>query len=154
LLTLAALATVAAAPLTAQRLPESSADAIAAHVEGLRAYLAADYAAAQPHFLRAHELDPTFFVPVLMAALSAGNAGMGAAADSLWAVLEENRDRFSDYYRRLIDIYLLRRSGDDLFVTVNMARSLVASHWYLARAHTDTGISPTSARRPQRTTPR
>ncbi|HSG09998.1 MAG TPA: hypothetical protein VLA36_16680 [Longimicrobiales bacterium] len=103
--------------IVAQDLPEASPDAIAAHVEGLRAYLAGDNLGALPHFYRAHEIDPTFYVPVLMAAVStlnavaAGNAGMTAVNDSLWDVVAENRFRFSDYYQRRIDVNLLRREG-------------------------------------------
>lgn len=112
----------------AQDIPESSVEAIAAHAEGLRAYVAQDYRAAIPHFLRAHELDPTFYVPLFMAALDAGNAGMTALADSLWDVVSENRSHFSDYYRRLIDIYVMRRNGGDWAESMELARSVAADY--------------------------
>lgn len=112
----------------AQDLPESSPEAIAAHVEGLRLYLAQDYRAAIPHFLRAHELDPTFYVPLFVAALSAGNAGLTATADSLWAVVADNRSHFSDYYRRLADIYVMRREGGDWPASMELARAIARDY--------------------------
>ncbi|MGD8320862.1 MAG: hypothetical protein PVJ02_10415, partial [Gemmatimonadota bacterium] len=89
----------------AQDIPETSPEAIAAHAEGLRLYLANDYRAAIPHFLRAHELDPTFVTPLYVGYIVAGNAGMSAMRDSLWSLVVEHRGQFSDYYQRMIDAY-------------------------------------------------
>ncbi|MCJ7629151.1 MAG: hypothetical protein MUO50_12285, partial [Longimicrobiales bacterium] len=111
-----------------QDIPEASPDAIAAHVEGLRAYLAQDYRAAMPHFLRAHELDPTFYVPLFMGAIDAGNAGMTAMADSLWGVVSANRSNFSDYYQRLIDIYVMRRNGGSWAESMNLSRAVAKDY--------------------------
>ncbi|HSG08946.1 MAG TPA: hypothetical protein VLA36_11355 [Longimicrobiales bacterium] len=129
-LTLLLTCTLLAVPggTLAQDLPESSPQAIAAHAEGLRAYLAQDYRAAIPHFLRAHELDPTFYVPLFVAALNAGNAGMTATADSLWDVVAKNRSHFSDYYQRLIDIYVMRRNGGDWAKSMELARSVAMDY--------------------------
>jgi tetratricopeptide (TPR) repeat protein len=112
----------------AQDIPEASPNAIAAHAEGLRAYLAEDYGTAMRQFLRAHELDHTFYVPLFMAAITSGNAGMTAVNDSLWGVVAENRARFSDYYRRLIDIYVLRRSGGDWAESMRMSKAVADAY--------------------------
>jgi tetratricopeptide (TPR) repeat protein len=101
------LALLALIPTTlfAQDIPESSPEAIEAHARGLRLYLGQEYRAAMPHFLRANELDPTFLVPLLMGAINAGNGGFAAERDSLWEMVYERQDQFSDYYNRLIDAY-------------------------------------------------
>jgi tetratricopeptide (TPR) repeat protein len=114
----------------AQDIPESSPDAIAAHVEGLRAYKVGDCRAALPHFYRAHELDPTFYVPLFMGAVCSGGGGAGLAAvnDSLWGIVAENRSRFSDYYQRLIDIYVMRRSGGSWTESLELARSVAEAY--------------------------
>ncbi len=119
----------------AQDIPEASPDAIAAHVEGLRAYLAGNNVGALPHFYRAHELDPTFVVPLLMAAIASGNAAtnngiteMVAVSDSLWAIVRANRDRFSDYYQRRIDIQLMRREEGPSQESVELARAAAEAY--------------------------
>lgn len=112
----------------AQDLPETSPEAITAHAEGLRAYLGEDYRAAIPHFLRAHELDPTFYVPLFMAALNASNAGATAMSDSLLNVVHDSRSHFSDYYQRLIDIYYMRRHGGDWAESMALARSVAKDY--------------------------
>lgn len=91
--------------LSAQDIPESSPEAIEAHARGLRAYLGQEYGVAMPHFLKANELDPTFLAPLLMGAINAGNGGFTAIRDSLWTMVFERQDQFSDYYNRLIDAY-------------------------------------------------
>jgi len=96
----------------AQDIPETSPEALEAHALGLRAYLAQDYRAAMPHFLRAHELDPTFVTPLYVGSIVAGNAGMAAVRDSLWDLVVKNRDQFSDYYQRMIDAYQAGRNSD------------------------------------------
>ncbi|NIP56630.1 MAG: hypothetical protein GWM92_00860, partial [Gemmatimonadetes bacterium] len=110
---LAGLAALLALPvlLPAQDIPESSPDAIRTHADGLDAYLANDYGDAISRFLRAHEQDPTFYTPLFMAYLSAENAGAGDRADSLFAVVQANRFRFSGYYRGRIDVHALARQG-------------------------------------------
>jgi tetratricopeptide (TPR) repeat protein len=115
-------------PILAQDVPESSPDAITAHAEGLRLYIQQDYRESIPLLYRAHELDPTFYLPLFTAALSAGNAGMASVADSLWGVVKENRSQFSDYYQRLIDIYTMRREGGDWGESMVMARSLAEDY--------------------------
>lgn len=112
----------------AQDIPESSPEAVAAHAMGLKAYMAQDYRAAIPHFLRAHELDPTFFTPLFVAALNAGNAGMTSLADSLWTVVAANRARFSDYYQRLIDIYVMRRRGGSWAESMVLAQAVARDY--------------------------
>ena len=125
ILTLLALATLSTvSPAAAQDMPEASPDAIAEHVQGLRLYLAQDYQGSIPHFLRAHELDPTFWVPVMIAAVNAGNAGLTALTDSLWKVVADNRGRLGDYYGRLADIYLMRRNGGDWDESMVLSRKL------------------------------
>ncbi|MGD2068995.1 MAG: tetratricopeptide repeat protein [Gemmatimonadota bacterium] len=100
---------------SAQDIPEASPAAIAEHAEGLRLYLAEEWAEALPHFYEAHELEPTFYTPLFVAALSAGNAtGMQAVSDSLWEIVSANRIRFSDYYQGLIDAYDARRAGNTI----------------------------------------
>jgi tetratricopeptide (TPR) repeat protein len=112
----------------AQDIPESSPDAITAHVEGLRAYLAADNQGAVTHFLRAHELDPTFYVPLFMAVSAAANGGMTELYDSLWAVVKENRSRFSEYYQQRIDARVLQVDKGDVEGGLDLARATAEAY--------------------------
>jgi tetratricopeptide (TPR) repeat protein len=108
---LAGLFTIPAS-VGAQDIPESSPAAIEAHAKGLRLYLAQQYQDALPHFYEAHELDPTFFTPLFVAGLSAGNAGLSGVRDSLWTIVRANEHRLSGYYRGLLAAYAARAEGD------------------------------------------
>jgi tetratricopeptide (TPR) repeat protein len=127
-LILTAAVLLAAPRVAAQDIPESSPDAIAAHVEGLRAYLAGDYVGSLPHFYRAHELDPTFYTPLLVATAAAYNAGMAAVHDSLWAIVKANRSRFSDYYQRRIDVRALQLDEGDYDGAMELARATAEAY--------------------------
>lgn len=109
-----ALATLLCAlplPGASQDIPDTSVEAIRAYADGAEAYLATEWEEAIEHFRRAHELDPTFFTPVFMAYVNAGNAGNEPLADSLEVVLQANRDRLSDYYQGMFDAVALDRRG-------------------------------------------
>lgn len=112
-----------AQPATAQDLPESSPEAIRHHVLGLELYLKTQYGPAIEHFTMAHRADPTFVVPLFMAALSHGNAGRTAQADSLYAIVAQHKDRLSPYYRARLETHMAARAGD-LVRSAEIARQL------------------------------
>jgi tetratricopeptide (TPR) repeat protein len=144
----------------AQDIPETSPEAIAAHAEGLRLYLATDYRAAMPHFLRAHELDPTFVTPLYIGSIVAGNAGMTAVRDSLWTLVVDHRDQFSDYYQRMIDAIEAGKARD-----LNRRDEIVASvvrdypgtkaaysqaYWAMGRNHAAVAVKSLTSLDPDR----
>lgn len=110
-------------PGVAQDLPESSPGAIRHHALGLDSYLKAQYDTAIQHFYMAHQADPTFVVPLFMAALSHGNAGRVAQSDSLYAIVAQHKDRLSPYYRTRLETHMVARAGD-LARSVEIARRL------------------------------
>jgi len=109
----------------AQDIPDTSPEAIRAYADGAEAHLANPQSEeALAHFRRAHELDPNFFTPVYMQYLIANNMSNDALADSLEAVLQQNRDRLSGYYQGMLDAFVLRRK--DLFAASEaVARGVV-----------------------------
>jgi tetratricopeptide (TPR) repeat protein len=58
-----------------------------------------DSEAALPHFLRAFQLDSTFFTTLHYASVAAGNTRRLPLADSLTEILEANSDQLSEYDR-------------------------------------------------------
>jgi tetratricopeptide (TPR) repeat protein len=113
------------APAAAQDIPDTSPEAIRAYADGAEAHLDNPQSEeALAHFRRAHALDPNFFTPVYMQYLIANNMSNDALADSLEAVLQQNRDRLSGYYQGMLDAFVLRRK--DLFVaSEEVARGVV-----------------------------
>ncbi len=77
--------------------------------QGMEAYLGFRWQDAYAHFERAYELDTTFAVALVYAALGHANVGLGgnlgqmATTDSIMDVLSERRDQLSDYHRLWVD---------------------------------------------------
>ncbi len=77
--------------------------------QGMEAYLSFRWREAYAHFERAYELDTTFAVALVYAALGHVNVGLGgdlgqmAITDSIMDVLSERRDQLSDYHRLWVD---------------------------------------------------
>lgn len=101
-------------PLTtqAQDLPETSPVAIGHHQKGVELYVKDQYADAIPHFYRAFEADPTFYVSLFMAGLTHGNLGQVDKTDSLYRIVAQHRDLLSPYYRNRLESQMAIRSGD------------------------------------------
>lgn len=95
-----------------QDVPESSPQAITHYARGIDAYVHDKYDEAIGHFAMAYDLDPTFHVAHLMAAIAAGNAGQAARADSLSALVVPHRAQLSPYYQYRLDAHLAGRRGD------------------------------------------
>ncbi len=103
---------VAAAPVRAQDLPESSPEALMHHAKGVELYVKNQYAEAVQHFEKAFAADPTFYVALLMAGITQTNAGNPAASDSLYAIVDANRHRLSGYYQARLDAQRAALAGD------------------------------------------
>ncbi|MBI2536522.1 MAG: hypothetical protein HYW06_06070 [Gemmatimonadetes bacterium] len=85
----------------AQDLPESSPRALMHHAQGVEAYVDTRYEEAIRHFVLAYEADPTSFVSLLMAGVSAGNA-------------------LSAYYRYRLEAQMANRAGNlDGYIAAN-----------------------------------
>lgn len=97
---------------TAQDLPESSPQALLHHARGVDAYVKANHLEAIRHFEAAYEADPTFHVALLMAGFAASNAGLGARADSFYAIVAPHREKLSPYYRHRLEAQVAARAGD------------------------------------------
>lgn len=95
-----------------QDLPESSPQALMHHAQGVEAYVHDRYRDAIAHFEQAYAADPTFYVALLMAAVSAGNAGLGTRAESLLALVVPHKDRLSPYYQARLEATLASRAPD------------------------------------------
>lgn len=75
-------------------------------------YAARDYTEASALFLRAHELDSTYVVPLVYASLSLRNHGEWARSDSVVSLLEAHRDELSEYQRHWVDYSRAVLAGD------------------------------------------
>jgi hypothetical protein len=71
-----------------------------------------DYSRAITHFKRAMELDPDFYVAKLSIAISYGNLGEYARADTILRQLYEKSDHLSDYERYVLEWYRARLEGN------------------------------------------
>ena len=106
-------ATLLASGIThAQDLPESSPQALLHHAQGVDAYVKERYDEALEHFRLAYESDPTFYVALFMAGLTAGNAGQGEKADSFYALVAPHKEKLSPYYRYRLEAQMASRAGD------------------------------------------
>lgn len=104
----------------AQDLPESSPRALMHHAQGVEAYVDTRYEEAIRHFVLAYEADPPSFVSLLMAGVSAGNAGQTARADSFYALVVPHQDRLSAYYRYRLEAQMANRAGNlDGYIAAN-----------------------------------
>jgi tetratricopeptide (TPR) repeat protein len=112
LVAITTISLVAPIAALAQDLPESSPQALLHHAQGVDSYLKGANAEAIRHFLLAFESDPTSFVSLLMAGVAAGNAGQGARADSLYALVVPHKDKLSAYYRYRLEAQMASRVGD------------------------------------------
>lgn len=95
----------------AQDVPEMGAAAVSAYAEGMEAYARGQNTRAMGHFLRAHELDESFYTALFLASLTAMNAGQSAVVDSVWAILEDEKHRLSPYYRYRYESQKAQRVG-------------------------------------------
>lgn len=86
----------AAMPGLAQHPP--TYEAYRAFDRGLEQYLLQQYSRAIPDFYRAFELDSTFVVSLLYAAVALYNRGEYSQVDSLLTELEPHRERLNEYY--------------------------------------------------------
>jgi len=98
--------------MTAQDIPEGSAEAVSEFAQGMSLYTAQNYRDALPHLYRAHELDNSFVVSLFFAALCEGNLGSGVPVDSLYRVVLAERDRLSPYYVHRAESQLAQSLGD------------------------------------------
>ena len=94
--------------------------------QGLDRYAARDYTEASKLFLRAHELDSTYIVPLVYASLSLRNHGEWARSDSVVELLEARRDQLSEYQRLWVDYSraVLEGDLDRARVTIRRAAAL------------------------------
>ena len=95
-----------------QDLPESSPKALMHHAQGIEAYVAARYQEAVGRFRLAYQSDPTSYLSLLMAGISAGNIGQGAVADSFYALVLPHKDKLSPYYRLRLEAQMAGRAGN------------------------------------------
>ena len=98
--------------LTAQDVPEGSAEAVAEFSLAMTAYINQEYAEALPHFYRAHELDGSFVVPLFFAGLCEGNLGSDVPSDSLYRIVLAEKHRLSPYYVHRAEAALANANGD------------------------------------------
>ena len=96
----------------AQDLPESSPEALQHHALGVADYLKGSYTSAIDHFTKAYASDPTSYLSLLMAGISAGNAGQGAKADSFYALVVPHKSRLSQYYQYRLESQMAGRAGN------------------------------------------
>ena len=87
-------------------------EAYQAFNEGMEEYLGANYREALSHFYLAFELDSSFVVPLLFAAINHLNLGEFAEGDSLLNVAAEYRDELSEYHRHWLDYLQAYVDGD------------------------------------------
>ncbi|MBI3081953.1 MAG: hypothetical protein HYY94_03405 [Gemmatimonadetes bacterium] len=86
----------------------------------MEAYVDTRYEEAIRHFVLAYEADPPSFVSLLMAGVSAGNAGQTARADSFYALVVPHQDRLSAYYRYRLEAQMANRAGNlDGYIAAN-----------------------------------
>jgi tetratricopeptide (TPR) repeat protein/tRNA A-37 threonylcarbamoyl transferase component Bud32 len=80
--------------------------------EGMRRYIRGDYANATPSFYRAFDLDSTFLVALLFAAINHNNLSEWAEADSVLEVVAQNRGQLTDYHRHWLEHLQAEVDGD------------------------------------------
>jgi tetratricopeptide (TPR) repeat protein len=72
-----------------------------------------DYTRAISHFKRAVELDPDFYLAEIYIAISYGNQGEYARADTILQRLYEKRDRLTNYERYMLEWYRAQLKGNN-----------------------------------------
>ncbi len=80
----------------------------------MRQYGELEHTAAAESFVRAFELDPSFYVAAFYAGLNYGNAGDAERAREMYEKAAEGRDRMSDYYRHRLDAQMASFNGEGL----------------------------------------
>jgi tetratricopeptide (TPR) repeat protein len=100
------------APTFGQDVPEFSADALAAYAAGAKHYRAGQYQEAILQYAKAYELDRNFVVALFQAALCHSNLGNISTRDSLLAIVEEAKERLSEYYRHRLETQLASAAGN------------------------------------------
>lgn len=110
--TLLALALFVPAVARAQDVPESSPEALSHYARGIDGYVHERFDEAIGHFAMAYDLDHTFHLAHLMAAITAGNAGQRAKADSFAALVVPYKATLSPYYQYRLEAHLAGAKGD------------------------------------------
>ena len=90
-----------------------SYDAYRAFEEGMEHYIRREHRDASLRFYQAFELDTSFATPLHYAILCHNNLNEWAQSDSLVGVLEDFRDRLSDYDQHWLDYLKARVDGDN-----------------------------------------
>ncbi len=102
-------------------------DAYREFSDGMDRYIRLDFEVAAARFRRAFELDTTFAVSMLYAAISHSNLSELEQADSALAVVETHRDELSDYHRHWLGYRRAMLRGDMESSLISIRRAAAAA---------------------------